>query len=277
MAPRTSSTAISLVVFLALSSGLSAQGTKPPTLNEILKRLQANLDHYDTDVPSLFCDEHVISKMEPGPPGQNTITDSIFRLRRTPESDHTTTLVESREIKSIDGKPATSQKMDGPSLLNGMFEGGLAVVSMNQTACTNYTLQRINKHHPAEPYIVRFANVLTRQNRAACFLQEESKGRAFIDPASMQIKHLEIITPRHTITIGNAFPSHIIGKRKLTVDYAPVLLDGKSFWMPSAITMTNTSGSGFHTIVWSFHATYRNYHRLEVTSRILPSSAAHTP
>jgi hypothetical protein len=41
--------------------------------------------------------------------------------------------------------------------------------------------------------------------------------------------------------------------------------------MPSAITMRATSGLGtFHPIVWSFQATYRNYHKLEVTSRILP-------
>jgi hypothetical protein len=42
--------------------------------------------------------------------------------------------------------------------------------------------------------------------------------------------------------------------------------------MPSTIVLQVTSGSGtFHMIVWSFRATYRNYHKLEVKSRILPS------
>lgn len=271
MRSGTSATAISLVVFFGFSPGLCAQRTKAPSLDEILQRLQANLNHYDADVPSLFCDEHVVSsEMEPGRPDQKTITDSVFRLKRTREPDDTTTLVESREIKSIDGKAAASQKMDGPSLLNGMFEGGLAVVSQSQTSCMNYTLERTKKNRPNDPYVVRFANVLTPQNSAGCFLQEKSKGRVFVDPASMQVTRVEITTPRHTIIRGNAFTSRIVGKRELTVDYAPVLLDRETFWMPSAINMTNTGGSGFHAIVWSFSATYRNYHRLEVKSRVLP-------
>jgi hypothetical protein len=278
MTSRTSSTAISLVAFLAFSSALCAQRSKTPTLEEILQRLEANLNRYDTGVPSLFCDEHVISQVEPGPRNQDTITDSAFRLKRTPNPDHTTTLVESREIKNVNGKPATSQDMDGPTLLSGAFEGGLAVVSLKQTTCTNYALQRINRNRPTEPYIVRFATVLTPQNSADCLLQENSKGRVSIDPASMQITHLEITTPRHAIIPGNSYISPVVGKRVITIDYAPVLLGGETFWMPSTITLHATSSPGtFHTIVWSFRATYRNYHKLEVTSRILPSSKAPAP
>jgi hypothetical protein len=272
MTSRTSSTAISLIAFLGLSSALCAQPAKTPTLQEILERLEANLNHYDTGVPSLLCDEHVISsQVAPGQRDHNTITDSVFRLKRTPNPNHPTTLVESREIKTVDGKAATSQNMEGPTMLSGAFEGGLAVVSLNQTACMNYDLQRINRNRPAEPYIVRFATVLTPQTPPNCLLQEKSKGRVFIDPASMQITHLEITTPRHTITPGNLYRSPFVGKRDLTVDYAPVLLGGETLWMPSTITMRVTSGSGtFHTVVWSFRATYRNYHKLEVKSRILP-------
>jgi hypothetical protein len=270
MTSRTSSTVISLVAFFGFSSVLCAQRASVPTLEEILERLEANLNHYDTSIPSLFCDEHVLSQVEPGLRNQDTITDSVFRLKRTPNPDHTTTLVESREIKNVNGKPATSQDMDGPTLLSGAFEGGLAVVSLNQTACMNYALQRINRKRPTEPYIVRFATVLTSQNTAKCLLQENSKGRVFIDPASMQITHLELTTPRHAINSGNSYGSPGVGKRELTVDYAPVVL-GETFWMPSTITMSITSGSGtFHSIVWSFLATYRNYHKLEVKSRILP-------
>lgn len=272
MGSRTLSAAISLVAFLGFSSALCAQRTKTPTLTEILDRLEANLNHYDADVPSLFCDEHAVSSLiEPGVPDQNTITDSVFRLKRVREPDRRTTLAETREIKTVDGEPATSQHMDGPTQLNGVFEGGLAVVSRNQTACMDYALQRINRNRPTGPYVVRFATVPGPQKSADCLLQEESSGRAFIDPASMQITHLEISTPRHTIA------SHLVGKRKVTVEYAPVLLGGETYWMPSVITMRNTSGFGFHMIVWSFRATYRNYHRLEVTSRILPGGGASAP
>jgi hypothetical protein len=273
---RVSSTSILLAVFLGLSSALCAQRAKTPTLEEILQRLEANLNHYDTRVPSFFCDEHGVSEVEPGQ--RNQVTDSVFRLKRTANPDHTTALVESREIKNVDGKPATSQDMSGPALLSGAFEGGLAIVSLSQTACMNYTLQRINRDRPTEPYIVRFATVLTPQNSADCLLQENSKGRVFIDPASLQITHLELTTPRHVIIPGNSYTEPVVGKRDLAVDYAPVLLGGETFWMPATITSRATSGSGtFHMAVWSFRATYRNYHRLEVTSRILPAGEATAP
>jgi len=279
MATRRLSTAISLAVLLGFSSFLSAQQVKTPTLGEILDRLEANLNHYDAGVPSFFCDEHVLSsQVEPGVRDQNTVIDSVFRLKRTAKPDHTTSLVESREIQNVDGKPATSQHLNVPSLPSGAFEGGLAVVSREQSVCMNYALQRINRDRPAEPYVVRFATVLTPQNSANCLLQENSKGRVFIDPASLQITHLELTTPRHLIIPGNSFTPPIVGRRVLSVDYAPVLLGGETFWMPSAITMSNASGSGtFHMMLWSFRATYRNYHRLEVTSRILPGFEAPAP
>ena len=260
---------------MGLSSALCAQGAKAPTLDEILKRLEANLNHYDSGVPSFFCEEHLVSQVEPGQRSQNTVTDSVFRLKRVLNPDHTTTLEESREVKRVDGKAATSQSIDGPAMLSGVFEGALAVVSLNQTACMNYSLQRINEKRPGEPYIVRFATVLTPENRADCLLEENSKGRAFIDPASMQITRLEVTTPHHTIIPGGGYTPRIVGERVLAVDYAPVHLGGETFWLPATINSRSTSGAGtFHAMVWSFQATYRNYHKLEVTSRIVPDSEA---
>ena len=275
MTARLSFTALSIVVFLG--APLCAQKSKTPTMEEILQRQEANLNHYDTRVPSVFCDEHVISQIvESGQPDENTITDSVFRLKRIPSADQTTTtLVELREIKSVNGKPPTKQHMEGPTLLSGAFEGGLAVVSLNQTACMSYTLQRINKKRPDEPYVVRFSTVLTPENTNDCLLQENSKGRVFIDPASMQITHLELTTPHHVIISAISYVAPVIGKRELTVDYAPVLLGGETFWMPSTISMRNTSDSGtFHMTAWLFRATYRNYHKMEVTTRILPGNEA---
>jgi hypothetical protein len=259
-------------VVLGFSSALCAQHVNPPSLDEILGRLEANLNHYDASVPDIFCDERVVSsQVEPGERDSNTITVSTFRLRRALKPDHTITFEESREIKTVDGKPPRSQQMNGPALLNGLFESGLAIVSLNQEACMHYTLQRANANRPAEPYIVRFATVLTPQTAADCLLNEQSNGRVFIDPKSMQVTRLEITTPRHVIVQENDSTPRLVGKRELTVDYVPVLLGDESFRMPSTITMRTISGSGtFHAIVWSFQAIYSNYHRMQVTSRVLP-------
>ncbi len=251
----------------------AAQQTQPPTLGEILQKLEANLDYYDSSVPSLFCDEHVASNISPNPHKQNTLTDSIFRLKRVVNPDQgRPPLAESREIKTVNGKLrsfAADIDIAGPTVISGAFEGALAVVSLSQRACMNYTLERPRRNGPI---IVRFSSLLTPQNTAGCLLQEEGKGRILIDPATMQITRMELNTPHHVIVPESRFYSATMGDRVLSVDYAPVQLEGQTFWLPSTITSTVTSGRGtFHAVVWSFKATYRNFHKLEVTSRVVPA------
>jgi hypothetical protein len=138
-----------------------------------------------------------------------------------------------------------------------------------------YQLQPLNRKRPSEPYVIRFATAFSGPAPDLCLLQEKSKGRVLIDPQSMQITRLEITTPRHVIIPGYA---PVVGKRVLTVDYAPIQLNGETIWMPSDITMSAISGSGtFHESVWSFQAAYRNYHKLEVTSHIHAGSEAPIP
>jgi hypothetical protein len=270
---RNSHHAATLLALLLLSARLQAQPPKSPSLESILQHLQSNLDRYDATLPSFFCDEHVVSQVTPGLPNQNTVTDSIFRLKRVVNRDRTSSLDESREVKAVNGKPATSQDIGGPTILDGAFEGGLAIVSLTQTACINYELERTQHKDPVAPYIIRFASVLTPQNSAACILHEESKGRVFIDPATLQITRLELTTPHHAIDPERSYESPTMGDRVLSVDYAAVQLDEQTFWMPAAISSTVTTGRGtFHAVVWSFKATYRNFHKLEVTSRILPAT-----
>jgi len=264
--------AISFAIFTALQSIASAQGNKPLTLDEILQRLDANLDRYDRHIPSLFCDEHVVSQMEAsGMRDQAMVTDSIYRLKRTQNADHTMSLVESRDLVKVDGKPPTSKNLEGPILLSGWFEAGFALISRSQSTCTKYALQKIHKDRPGEPFVVRFETVLTSQNATVCLLEEESSGRVFIDPETMQIKRLELVTPHHVIVPGDRYNSPLVGKRTLNIDYEPVELGGEAFWLPSTIVMQATSGAGtFHLNTWSFRGIYSNYHKLQVTSRILP-------
>lgn len=269
--------AICVFGLLGISSALCAQRTDAPTLDEILSRLETNLNHNDSDLPSLFCDEHVVSRMEPGPRDRDTVTDSVFRVRRVAGPDHTTSLEESREVKSVNGRAATARTMEGPSLVSGVFEGGLAVVSPEQKVCMRYALERTKRSDRSKPYVVRFATELTAENSGSCLLQEKSEGRAFIDPRSMEITRLELTTPHHVIVHGSYYAAAEVGKRTLTVDYAPVVLGGERFWLPSEISQRAVSGANsFRATEWTYRATYSGCHRTEVTSRIL-SGAAATP
>jgi hypothetical protein len=274
---RKSFQTVSLLAILAASTAvLYAQKMETPTLEEILQRLESNLSQYDLGVPSFFCDEHVVSRMVPDLNDQATVTDSVFRLKRVLNADRTTTLEESREVKTVNGRPATTQEIGGPSIVHGAFEGGLAVVSLSQQACMNYTLERMKRNDAQGTIIVRFASVLTPENKGGCLLQENGRGQVYIDRATMQITRMELTTPHHTIIPGDEMGyGAIAGEWVLSVDYAPVVLDGKSFWMPETITSRTTSGRGsFHPIAWTFKASYGNFHKLEVTSRIVPFSGA---
>lgn len=254
----------------------STQKTETPALEEILQRLESNLSQYDSGVPSFFADEHVVSRMVPDVHDQETVTDSVFRLKRVVNADHTTTLEESREVKTVNGRPATTQEIGGPSIVRGAFEGGLAVVSLSQQSCMNYTLERAKRNDAKAPIVIRFVSVLTSENKGGCLLQENGRGQVYIDRATMQITRMELTTPHHTIIPGDEMGyGAIVGEWALSVDYAPVVLDGKSFWMPATITSRTASGRGtFHPIVWTFKASYRNFHKLEVRSRIVPFGEA---
>jgi hypothetical protein len=216
-------------------------------------------------VPSFFCEEWVVSsRTEPGERDKNTTTDAVFRLKRTVQGEQTA-LVESREVKSVDGRAATAAPDDEPAVLSGLFEGGLAVASVSQASCMNYKLERSK---PGEPIVVRFKTFLTPESTDECFLDEKSTGRVVIDPVTMQVKRLEITTPRHTVVDAESFRPAENGRRELTVDYGTVVFDGASYWMPATITMRITIGSAFDQSVWSYRASYRDFHELEVTSRI---------
>jgi hypothetical protein len=101
---------------------------------------------------------------------------------------------------------------------------------------------------------------------AGCPVREETKGRAFIDPSSMQIVRLEQQRPQHIEAVG------LTVAWSWSVDYAPVVLDGKPFWLPKTIhSQASTISGSRHE--WNFLANYSHYHLMTVTSTILPASA----
>jgi len=258
----------------AQQAATPTQQTKPPTLDEILTRLQQNLDEYKARVPSFFSDEHVASSNA----NQSfaTITDASFRLKRVLNPDDSTTLEESHEVKMINGRPAAGDKLGGSTYLRGAFSNGLALVSLSQQACMHLTLKPIK---PKKPYIIEFVSVPASQRPRDCILQEDNSGRVLIDPATMQIERMEFSAPHHvTVPAYNTTPrqaaSPFTRRWDVSVDYAPVLLGGKSFWLPSKIEskFSTTVMTGASYVTGSYEATYRNYHKLEVTARIVPGS-----
>jgi hypothetical protein len=254
--------------------------TELPTLDEILQTLEDNLDAYHHDIPSFLCDEHAVSKMVLGTRNQNTVTDSTFRVKRTRSDDGRMTLTESRDIKSVNGHAAEGDEIAGPAIFSGAFSGGPVIVSLSQQSCMSYSLRPIQPDNSGDPYIVEFTSKSANERPANCVLQEDGSGLVAIDPATMQVTHLEFTVPNHTIYAGGKTADGyvippITGIWIASINYAKVLLEGKTFWMPATIDGKMTRA--LDPTVWSFHAVYSNFHKLEVTSRILPYSEAPAP
>ena len=272
-----------LSVIPAALRAATPQKAGPPTLAELLQRLQENLEQYDATIPSFFCDEQVVAAMRQDSVeywSGLVVTDSTFRLKRVDSSGGRVTLQESHEVKRVNGRPATGDSVSGPSYLRGAFSNGLALVSLSQQICMSYTLEPAAPNRPKDPYIIDFASLPGDQRPINCLMHEDVSGRVLIDPLTTQIKRMEFRAPHHLIVpAGHLFAklelAPIYGQWDVSVEYAPILLDGRRFWLPSKIYDKMASRPA--DIEWWYNAIYRNYHKMVVTSRILPFNAALAP
>ena len=201
--------------------------------------------------------------------------DSIFRLKRFSADGKTADLVESREIKYVDHHAAAKgQSLAGPAILVGAFTRAPNVFSPEFKDCYEYRLLPNMRHKPGDAILFLHADVLVLEYALRsplpagiqCPVREQTTGRAFIDPSSMQIVRLEQQWPRRH-NEGSKFPV----SWSWYIDYARVMMDGKPFWLPRTISSKASSLDGGR-YKWSFLATYSNYHLMTVTSTILPAA-----
>ena len=250
---------IGLFACLALLPSVFAQQAAPP-LNDLLHQLQDNLDQYRKLVPSFYCSEHVVCDANYAGSRMYRATDSIFRVVRNDSGK----LIESREVKAINGTPVSRKHLEGPVTLGGVFAGGLATVSESGKACMHYSLEEEATGQPAKDLVILFRALPEAGNNPGCVLGEEGAGRVLIDPATLQVTKMELQAPHHALNTGEH------GMWKISIAYAPVALGGKTFWMPATLNSTLVTERAKTPTVYTYFAHYDDYHKLEVTSRIVP-------
>jgi hypothetical protein len=263
---RTYPQMILLVLLALVGRSVPAQQPIAPypatlTLEDILHHLEANLHQYRKFVPNFYCSEHVVSSLTSPESRQYEATDSTFRVARSRSGE----LLESREINAVNGSPVSRKQLGGPAILLGVFNGGLATVSEGEKSCMHYDLQPMQPGHPEKPFVIHFSTLPEARQRPECILKDDGAGRVFVDPTSLQVTRMELQAPHHRIETGE------IGVWKISVDYAPVVLAGQTFWMPKILNSTLITNGAHSLAVYSYLAHYYDYHKLEVTSRILPS------
>jgi hypothetical protein len=257
---------VALFATLSLPLCLAQQPEDPP-FQELLTHLQANLTTYIQTVPSFFCDEHVDSVMEqPGGGKVTTTTDSVFRLKRTGEGN-STQLAESREVKTVNKKAAHGEDITGPAIFRGAFSHGAAVVSLELQSCFDYEHAPSVKIDGVNAIVLKYTALPDAALNRNC--PKILEGRAYIDPRDLHLLRVEARIPNHQITRG------VLGLWTWSIDYAPVVFDGKIFWMPK--TIESRAVPNDHLTAWSFVAKYSKYHKLTVTSHIITDVGSNPP
>jgi hypothetical protein len=234
------------------------------TLDQILTRVEANTDQYKASVPSFLCDEHITSQeLHDGKLKHETTVDAVFRVSRS------TVLAgifsEFREVKAIDGKPSSNGKINMPISFSGGFSGALdKFLSADHRRCFDYE----SDSSAASPSGTAAFTFVTREaaaNDPACSsIQSGTTGRFVIDAATLQVTHIERIVPQ---PVGKDHA--VLGI--VAVDFAPVNLGGKSFWLPATISASTTETP--KTNAFRFNAHYSNYHRFAASSTIFPATS----
>lgn len=236
------------------------------TLDQILARIEANTEQYKASVPSFLCDEHIVSQeIHNGKLRRETTVDALFRVTRA--TSQTGVLSESREVKAIDGKPSSSSsRLKMPITFTGGFSGALAkFLSADHHECFDYAPDPA----ASTPKGGTAAFIFTAREAAAkapacASIQPGTTGKFVIDSATTQVTHIERTVP---YPIGK--DRDVLGTA--AVDFAPVILSGRSFWLPFMVSASTSETP--KTNAFRFTAHYSNYHRFAATSTILPAAS----
>jgi hypothetical protein len=241
---------------------LFAQAQQPINLDRTLSQIEVNTELYNVTVPSFICDEHIVSQEVHEEKIKREITvDSVFSVTRSTAKANT--LEESREVKLVDGKPAPSKNITMPLSFSGGFSGALnKFLSSDHRLCFEYAADPSTPSPEGIAVFTFVAKLATASDPDCASIQPGTTGRFTVDTSSMQVTHIER-------TVQNPVGKDRTVLGTAAVDYAPVILNGKSFWLPTTITAFTTETSKTNGVRFTAH--YSKYHRFAATATIVPA------
>jgi len=281
-------------VLVAMPLYVRGQIAPEPTVMDVLARVEQNYAAHLKAVPNLIAEEHMTTDISRGPgamvadgrilgmpTGHGIEADSVFTLRRVEARDpnQLPTLTETREIKAIDHRPAEpGATLDTPTMFYGAFSYASGFLLPELTDCYEYKLKANQKLHGRPVLVIEYGSKGNRLQDAKCPIHEPLFGQAYLDTTTMEIVRLEQSRPKHMLVQTDPQTKQETAVEVTwhwAIDYVPVELDGRTFWLAKTVSATmrsNTQDIGSMSGAWSFLASYRNYRLLTVHSRILPAS-----
>jgi hypothetical protein len=256
------------LLHLALSYASTAQSV--PKLNQILPRVQEHVKEFEHSLPDFICDEKITSReLMGGKTIHETDIDSTFRgmqnKDRAPDGKYQP-FTEWRDIQTIDGRPVPKgQQLTGPFLFGGGFSSILVeIFSPENSRYFNYKIMGTDKVDDKAAVVLKFE---TKKDQQALLHRElfgtqyvmKGSGKASIDPSSMNVLRLEVQY------LDPPMPEGVLS---LAVDYAPVMIKEKTFWMPKTVTAEQTVPNPKAPVGGQYIAEYSNYQEFKVSTKI---------
>ncbi len=251
---------VAAALWLPVPDCSRAQGPAPP-VDEAVARLARNVAAYTATLPDLFCEERFTSRrFADGHQTDSRTTVSTLRIQHGSGARAPGNLVETRTVHEVDGSPAHGSRIRGPYTLDGGFDRALAIFLGATPSCLQFkaaptdasselrlTFAALTTLPPACP-----ANLLGRTG-------EVTLDRTNLEP--LQIRQ----TLPHPAGSGNQW-SRLVW----TVTFAPVSLGDRIFYAPSSVR-SELFRQGSPEYLQSI-AEYSGYHKLEVSSHIVPGT-----
>jgi hypothetical protein len=243
--------AFSLLACADLASAQHAP-SQPTATDQQLSRVIAYAQAYRQHLPSLECDEAILSqKVKSGKVKQQVKVKATLREFRDPDAPGGF-----RDEYTSKSGHAKSVKLDLtglPYFVYNVFANSLGVGDSPLPACFNYHFTKLD-----DGKTVQF-NIDSKPGIPDPFckkIPDDYHKTMLIDTASGAVRHVD----RH---ISPDFADKNLEIPNVTIDYAPQKLGDEIFWLPTRFEAIDLHQEG------RMVATYSNCHRYTVASKVV--------
>jgi hypothetical protein len=243
--------------------GVSAQTVvAAPDADDLLAHAIAFAQRYQAVLPSLICDETIVSAaLKNGVvKRQTTIRGTMREVRTNGGKDP---FDESHQFTEFDGVPATEGKKHYfPYFVMGGFANGLGFLSSDRAKCYTATIEPTSDESKIR---ISLRPRIETVGVQGCEGTENVTSRLILlERANGHVLHSErTIRPEYARKAKESYFA--------SVDYAPVQLGGEALWVPVKVVAYDPKEEG------RFEASYTNFHRFSGTVTIVPGTEKPAP
>ena len=216
-----------MILLLAGTLLLAAPQQDGTRVSQLLAKLVANNRQYEAALPSLTCEETVHSqRLKKGKVKEEVVLDATMRVVRT--GDAREPFDEKHVFHTRNGKPLPEgvQYPRVPFFVSGAFANALGFGRLAAEACLEVALQDDGTGPTLQLTVERKAEL---EPNPACAAVKTTKVLT-VDREDAQVVHL-----LRTMSPEQAEQYRDVPYAEL--DYAPVALGDKTFWLPSRAEM----------------------------------------